>query len=830
MRRACLLAVLSWCMLAFPLAAAAEEWQVHDVQRETKILERLLAILEKDPFNAYAFQQIKSRVPNGDNLDALIERYQAELAKSPSDTVLLIILGRFEAQRGAQQRCIDYLSEAQRQGETSWQLLSLRGQAYAELGLSEEANADFEAALEKADDVDEQIDILRELGDIALRAGRQEEAVQRYLHIVERRPKDKYLRWELGAIFHERQLWEQAIEQYRVAAELAGRNIEERSRAELEIAGLYLLLDRQDDAIVIYEAIMERSKGSHWLHREARHQWIEAYRGKADPSTLLTKVETHLAKTPKAEWALLLRAQLLLELGRHKESLDAFDAYLAVQSSPEPATLNQYLQLLRAHGELERILQRYDEIIKASPDESQRLFIVLDLSRYLANGAGIPFEAYAVLRQYEPGFQESASWLALANSYRSLGSGIDIERRSAALLEKVLSADPERLDALLSLFDMYLAASNGPAAQGLVERLLDSPHIDAARVEAFANVYAQHGRLDAIQALYEQALQRAPQNVALLFLRATLLDPKQDLNLYLLAWKQILLESDDGEQLLSAAQTYTETLFQHQILEEASALVERQRAQDPQQWRLTRLLFYLYIRQERLDDALALMPLMSRHLNTGYGLEEHALSLLEQRSPQQALRLLRRLVERGGVHSWRYEIRAAQLFFQHHNDQQAAVSLLESAIAKVPENPNALYDAALVYLNLQRHGDAKALLLEAVRLSPRSFPMRFGLADAASRMYLANANAENLDFVGRGYELLIEALPLAADAQEMETAMHKVVELGRVLQKSGGVIKSELERVADGSNDPDAANAIRAFAQRIPANLAREYDFEGLEL
>src|SRR5690242_18796285 len=92
-------AVLVVIVAAMAPGAAAQTGTPEE-DRERLVMERFLAVLEKNPRRGTALDRVYGYHVERGTVDALIRTYREKTAKDPKDGRAWLMLGLFEAQRG----------------------------------------------------------------------------------------------------------------------------------------------------------------------------------------------------------------------------------------------------------------------------------------------------------------------------------------------------------------------------------------------------------------------------------------------------------------------------------------------------------------------------------------------------------------------------------------------------------------------------------------------------------------------------------------------------------------------------------------------------------
>ena len=804
------------------VCALAEEWGVHDSERDQKIVDRLLVLLDKDPLAEFPFEQLRKQVPKVGGFKTLVDRYADALAKGGPSASALLLLARFHLELGEADRSVRYLDTLAELRTLSGPERLLRGIARAEGGDLDGAQVDFDAALSDANGKDEKLEILQELGQIARNQGREQDSIAYTQAILELSPKDAYLRWELGALFLEQGEFERALEQYQAAADLAGNNVEKRSRAELEVASILVHLERYDEAIETYEDLLAGVKSTHWLYRECRDQLVDAYERKGDIEGLLAYLDGRLKRDRKDFWALGRKADVLLSIGKEKEAAEAFAALAAQGGLDDDQSFQAYSALLERLDRRDALIALYTARIEGSKDEKTGVTALLDLAMVLSRGVDIPFESYTQLVKFEVRFKELSSREELARAYLGLGRTQDGWRRARALLEGVLEDDPQRIESYLLLLGLTLDEEDRPAEDALLERLAGLEGFDGERVQQIAALYTSRGRGDRVVELIDWALKGHADDLELRFLRAQNVG-YADYATQLAEWRGLLLASDVPEHLSVGVQRYTELLGLFDLVGESLLALEDQWAREPANWRLGRLVVFLLAEQGLVEEAFTAYESIEGQLPAGDKTLEQVVRLAAPKAISWSLSLLGGLAERNPGEAWRYDLQAAELLRQYRSSSEQAVSYLERALEGAPDNAGAHHLAAELYAAFGEPTKAMATFERAVLLAPREPSFRTSLALFVYRDWAETGGTTRLS---RGYEAALGGVSLAQDEGTLRDLLELTLELGRAQGLADGGIAEDLRRAADGQVQRMWADAVRAFAQKLPDAFAAEPELQ----
>ena len=783
-----------------PRALAQGDWETRDGGRAAKIVERLLLILERDPFNAYAYKQLEQRAAALGGMEAVAERYATRLAQRPEHIPTMLLLARFYASSERPLLSLELLNEAERKGHRRWQLYRFRSDIYADQGDVKHAAEDLEAGLLLVRDRLDKADLLRRLADLARGDGRPRDATVYYERIVALAPRDRFLRWELAQAFVEQKLWDEAIAQYEAAAKLAGGNVEERCRALLEVGDIYTELRRFQDAIAIFDRVLRVTKVGNWLNREARAQIVNAYRSAGDTEGLLARAEKALKRSRRDEWALGIKAQLLAEKGMHIESAEAYALYVK-QFTKNTKVFDAYIRELIVLQRHDEVVAVYHKLIDRTRAQDERLSLVIDLVRYLEARSTPPFEAYMQLRRYEASFKDAESLGRLAQAYLELGKGgVDTTTRAEGLVEKIIALDPDRIEGYLRRLDLDLARGDQARIQETLERVISHASFDSASLEELLDHLQQVQRADLADQALDAAVKRYPEDIQIRFLWGTRRASEHDLDAMLKLWFEILLKSDLEEHIQTASLRYVELLEGQKMIGDLRGMLRARLARQPDDWRLARVVAILDAAVGDAMGALEVINSVAPFIPQGAPIEEQILSTSQARHPRQALLVLRRLMRRKPAVAWRYQLRSARILIDLDR-QGESLALVEEALASAGGNAGAYLLATEVYIELEELVEAEQTVKKAIAIAP-SDPRSFRVLAEVLR-----SRSEDEGDAQRRQQLLDEAFEHAQTATRMSRSSVEAAEMAQTFFAVG---------TAAGHHPSALRQTLEALAGEIP--------------
>ncbi|MBA3885634.1 MAG: tetratricopeptide repeat protein [Acidobacteria bacterium] len=487
--------------------------------------------------------------------------------------------------------------------------------------------------------------------------------------------------------------------------------------AILAVADQYARTNRADQARPLYERLLEnKARRGVATGRLARVEYAQGRREDAH-----ARLDGSLKEQAEQTDLLNLKSAFLLTEQRFQESHDF--AQRAVSTAPESASAHYALGLTQmALRQPEAAAQSFRETLRLNPRAAAADIQLSRLS--LASGDATQAVRYAeAARQTQP--QNPDARLALATALLRQGQVGRAEAEAKALRSDF--PDTAAVHALQG--SVALARSNNAAATAGFQRALA---IDPANLQALGGlltVDARGKRFVDGRARLDRALTAQPANASLRVMAAQFelaADDAAAAERHLKA----AVEADPGA--LPAYSALAQLYGRQNRLDEARGEYEKLVAKQPDAHGARTMIGIIYEAQKRPEDArrvyeqvveasarvpVAANNLAWRYAETGQNLDK-ALELA-----QSAKRQMPDSAEVDDTLGWVYVKK---------NMPELAVTSLESAVKRAPENAPMLYRLGVAYDMAGRRGDAVKSLERAVA-SPQPFPE----AEEARRMLAA---------------------------------------------------------------------------------------------
>ncbi|RMG08880.1 MAG: tetratricopeptide repeat protein, partial [Planctomycetota bacterium] len=249
-----------------------------------------------------------------------------------------------------------------------------------------------------------------------------------------------------------------------LADSAAALSPEDRRTARFRRARALRKLGDARGALADLDALLgERPREPNWLRLRAK---VRLRLGDAEGAR--RDAEEAVAAAPEAPEGHFVVGQVLLQRGRPRDALAAFDRGLALSPAPDPALLTARAAARQALGDVEEALADVEEALRREP--SARSAQLLRVQLLLGAGRVVEaLRAARALREQFPQDPEAHAFCALA--HQALGD-LDEALRSA---RKALRLDPEHGNALVTCAGIEAERGRFREAATLYERALGSP-------------------------------------------------------------------------------------------------------------------------------------------------------------------------------------------------------------------------------------------------------------------------------------------------------------------------------------------------------------------
>ena len=362
--------------------AAAAELSEKPAPRDAKIRERYEQILERNPFQKRAFDQVFESYLHWEGIDAWVEKLSPRLANAETGSAAAILLGQIYARQFKTAEAVETLESVRQTANNaaapattfaaSPEFNRLLGTLYYRQGENQKGISMLTQALAALSDLEERSQVSRILGSLFLREGNTERAVEVWKQIAAQSPDDLFAQIELGAIYEENRLWDEAVQIYQRIAALSEQEPYRRCRALRSIGNCQLQAERFPQAIAAYEAALELVSPGNWLFEDVKLRLVQVYEDMGDLAGLVQYVSARLKQNPAdAEFRDLL-AETHLRMNHLDKAEGEYRAILERNPRHAP-TFEKLIALYQRLQQPEKMTDAFEKLIQMFPNDSDYL-------------------------------------------------------------------------------------------------------------------------------------------------------------------------------------------------------------------------------------------------------------------------------------------------------------------------------------------------------------------------------------------------------------------------------------------------------------------------
>ncbi|HEV7223201.1 MAG TPA: tetratricopeptide repeat protein, partial [Pirellulales bacterium] len=368
-----------WPMLQILLAAclvgsaeyAAPAQDDADEVRERQIIERFLAVLEKNPRRGTALDRIYGYYVERGALDKLVETYRGRTANNANDGASWMILGLVESQRGRDADAVAAFQQAEQAAAKNYLAPYYLGQSLVLVGQPEAAAAAFERAIERKPPPAELLEVFQSLGRVYQRAQRNEQALAVWTRLEKLFPDDARVQEQIASTLAEEGQHAEALTRYQKLAN-STKDRYRQSLFRMEAGELQLKLGQTDEALAGFETMLADLNPDSWLYREVRRRTEEAFLRNDDQAGLAKYYAGWLEKHADDVDAMARLAHTLATQGRVPEAQSWLEKAIKLAPSRKELRLTFIEQLIYDQRWPEAIAQ-YEALDKTDPDNPDYL-------------------------------------------------------------------------------------------------------------------------------------------------------------------------------------------------------------------------------------------------------------------------------------------------------------------------------------------------------------------------------------------------------------------------------------------------------------------------
>ncbi len=468
------------CALCIPSITFTQE-----VTDDTKIIERYKQMLNRKPKEGRTFDRLYQFYLEGNGLDAMVADYQAEAATKPDAPNIQIILGHIYKRLGKDTEAIDAYQRAITLSPNDYYSHFALGHQHTTLRQYEQAiNALTKAAALSEQTAsatpDDRTLIYKTLGRAYFHQDRVDDAIATWKKIAESDTQNIFARIELADLFHEQELYPQAIAQHEAITEIKKDDPYRVCLSLREIGKIHEDMGDYEAARTRYDTALALTAPGNWLRKDLQHRIIGIYAADANWKGLIDYYQGKLQVTPNDPELIGLLASAYIENQQLDEGIAAYRNGLELAPTDADLRLN-LIAALRSAEQLEDAAAEYEVLSEQQPDDFGIYRELGKLYLQLKNEDKAK-ASYQRMTNRDP--ENASTYLILAEIY----TGHEWIEDAVASYQKAISLAPINLDYIEYFGEFYFR-------QGNREKALETWNLMVAPDKAVAENYDRLARL-----------------------------------------------------------------------------------------------------------------------------------------------------------------------------------------------------------------------------------------------------------------------------------------------------------------------------------------------
>lgn len=347
-------------------ASTADAGENGDEDKDRKVMERFLMLLEKTPRRGTALDRVYGYHVERGSLDAFVKTYEERTKANPQDGAAWLILGLIEAQRGRDAASVVALRKASEARAEDPLPPYYLGQALVLVGQPDMAAEAFETAIARKPPRTDLLDIFQSLGRVYQRAHRTEQALAVWTRLEKLFPDDARVQEQIATALAEESQPELALPRYEALAKKATDSYR-KVQFRMDAAELKVRLGKRTEALADFETMLGQLNPDSWLYREVRRKIEEVFLRNDDLAGLASYYERWLKTATEDVDAMARLGRTLALQGRIPESRVWFDKAVKLAPSRKELRLALVEQLVQDKKFAEAGAQ-YEAMVKNDPN------------------------------------------------------------------------------------------------------------------------------------------------------------------------------------------------------------------------------------------------------------------------------------------------------------------------------------------------------------------------------------------------------------------------------------------------------------------------------
>jgi len=606
---------------------------LYDLKDQDGALTAYRAVLKLDPTIKGFFKRYATIVVAKGQQDEVIKVLTGAINSNEADAGTYTTLGMIYQKSGKFPLALDMYQKAAQLDPQNLDILSSLAECQAKTGDRNGAIISYEQVIMMNSKVEKEY---KELGDLYMKDGRNDQAIGVYKKYLEKVPADQEIAKNVGLMLYQKKQYPEAIKFFDLVKEKGANDID-----YLTAAGeSYYMAGNNKKAQEIYESLRMRKP--------------------AVPA--IKRILNVLAESYEKDKNL-------------QSATDMYGLYLAIPGVKDPEIAYKTAVLLETANPV-KARKYYEENIVAYPNDFRnilRLGILYAKDKTTLNKSVSLLKKASTMADTIP-----SMWIEMAHVYNQLGN----EKAELDAYKKLITLDPSNLEANKRLGTIYM--KNGATSDAMVylEMANTLSQKDADIMSLLAQGYIKTNRSkDAVDALVKAKVLK-PDDADIRLMLIDLYKKANDNKKALDELKQLIAIKHDNKILLS----YAQSLYDDGKFKEAQDAIEDIKATDPENLDALMIEARALRGQKKLDAAVDQYKEIS-YINPNFApaLSERADVHMQQSKPQWAKTFYERALRSDPKYA-PAELGMARLFKSQKANAQY-LEHIEKAMQLDPNNP-----------------------------------------------------------------------------------------------------------------------------------------------
>ena len=790
--------------------------------RDTRVRERYEQVLDRNPFQDRAFTQVFESYLNLEGVDAWVAKLTPRLEDPTTKQSAGIILGQIYARQFKTPEAIKVLEEISQAEGNPPEYNRLLGTLFYREGENEKGIQLLTLALETLTDLEERTQVSRMLGNLFLRDGNTEQAIEVWKQVTAQSPDDLFAQLELGEIYQENRLWDEAIEVFQRIASLSERDPYRKCRALRSIGNCQLQAERFPEAIATYETALELVSPGNWLFEDLKLRLVQVYEDMGDLTGLVSYVKARLDQNPTDIEFRDLLAETYLRTNQLPKAEIEYQSIL--ERNPRHAvTFEKLIALYQRLEQPEKMTEMFEKLIELFPADTDYLRR-LGEAQWRSGEIDLAKQTWERLISDTP---EARQLAELASWYEIY----DFPDDAIKFYRQAIEITPNK-EWSFRLAEHLFEKGDNDAAISTWESVLNPDTAGAAEYAEVAAIFDAFQQTEKAEAAWSKAIEHDPENLDYDLQLARNLMRQEKFTDAVTAFTRLTDQSDNIYFQERGEAGRLDAYSQLGILDEKQKEWEQELLDSPDSLEVLGRLARLYQRAGQRESALTLLEKRTQLEPNNTDFRRDLIRAFKSgRYVDEAIEELLKLAAADKTRARVYYQELLEIYLSL-DLRDEAIKTGETIIALAPADAEARLDLAQVYTLYRRQEDGLQQYRYALRLEPNEpdYQRQYGEALLLEKKYgEAQLAFQRMLDTAKEDDTRLSAVASLTRIHQYQNSLDELVsefnrrirntpkklsaykELSRIFQESGSVEKS-LSTLEEGlQNVDDKAPALQSL-------------------